>query len=181
MSANALSQGIESITIDSMVGELRRLEEERQRRRGLTLIEASHLRDLHEAVLRKICTAPRPSERRESLRVPCDMRVVLVRGGDRLEGLARDFGAGGLFVDLRSELAIAEREGLLLAEMSLDAESRTHLGVRARVVHVTSSAGLTGVGLELEPRGYVERTRARALFFDLLRRVLEGTASRGCP
>ena len=172
-----MSRGSEAISIDSLMGELRRLEEERQRRRGLTLIEASRLRELHEAVLRKICTAPRPSERRESLRVPCEMRVVLQRGGERIEGLARDFGDGGLFVELPSSPAMAEREPLLLVEICLDDRSRTHLGVHARVVHVAPAPDAPGVGIELEPRGYVETTRARALFFDLLRRVLEDSQS----
>ncbi len=169
--AAAMRTGSEPLTIEALVSELRELEVERQRRRGLTLIEASRMRELHEAVLRKICTAPRPSERRESLRVPCHVRVILQRGAERLEGLARDFGAGGLFVEIPSSAALSERESLLLAEISLDEQSRTHLGIHARVVHVVDG---TGLGLELEPRGYSESTRARALFFDLLRRLLEG-------
>lgn len=169
--AAAVTPDDEPLTIEALVIELRRLEAERQRRRGLTLIEASRLRDLHDAALRKICTAPRPNERRESLRVPCHVRVLLQRGGERLEGIARDFGAGGLYVELTGALAPAERESILLAEVSLDEQSRTHLGIHARVIHI---ADRTGIGLELEPRGYSETTRARALFFDLLRRLVEG-------
>lgn len=164
------------LDIDALVGELRELERCRRERRGLLLKEASRLRALHEEVLLRLCLPPPRAERRESLRVPCHVEVSLTASGAVRTGMARDFGAGGLFVALPDAAAFAEGALVRVGHVELGDE-RLAVEVEARVCRV-SSEGEPGVALELRPSYDGERERVKALFFALLRRSLRGPEPR---
>ena len=137
----------------------------------LELEEAIERTALHKRLIALLSqpSEGRPEERRESLRVPGDMRVRLVGGGRELDGRRIDLGEGGVQVLATSLPQVDTLDVELLVEPLATDEQPQRARARATWTRSQPDGVAVGRAFIAQPDGH--RRRMRRLVLSVLKRL----------
>lgn len=119
-------------------------------------------------IMELVMAAPNEQERRDALRVPCDLPINLITKRDRWPGTVLNLGTGGAFVKTSADLP----EG---ADVNLEIRGTEERGLRARgQVAWRRQEPVAGLGISFakQPSPPHER-RLRRFVMELLRHRVE--------
>lgn len=99
---------------------------------------------IERRIMELVTSPPETGERRNRLRVPCDLRVQLANKELSANGTARDIGIGGVFVETGSRM----RVGTPLRIEVLSSPDERGLKVRGEVAWTAAAGARPGVGVK---------------------------------
>jgi hypothetical protein len=136
---------VETLDLPDLVVQLDRLEEKQVREGSLPRREAVVRAAIERRIL-KFVSGPAPdSERRETMRVPCQLDVSIVVGGGARRAHATDLGPGGIFLTARVDAKTGDA-----VEIQVPTSDTEHpLRVRGRVAWIRR-ADPPGIGVSFE-------------------------------